>query len=465
MKTQAPKFSLALIGLVLAFNIRLPTVLAGPAVTSIACGADHSLFSKADGSLWVMGDNYHGQLGIGPTHANTNLPTQVLSSGVQRVAAGWQHSLCIVSGSLWVMGYNAYGSLGDGTTNDQFFPERIVTASSHLSVDAMAGGSFHSLFATFGGAFVGNYNLSATGANGAGELGDGTFTVHYSPEIIRPRASITAVAAGEGHSLFLQSDGSLWGMGDNRYGALGLGSIAETNIQVEIWSGGVTAVAAGPYHSLFIRSDGSLWAMGDNTFGQLGDNSTNNSYMPEQIVSGGVTAVAGGNDHSLFIKSDGSLWAMGGNFYGELGDGTTTQRLAPVMILSSNVVAVAAGDLHSLFIKSDGSLWGMGYSLSGQLGTGDYAEHHAPVLIVAGPPPAPVITGIHLSGANLILTGANGVSGETIHTLTSTNVAQPLSQWQPVATNVLSMDGNFTITAANAVISGAPQQFYILQAQ
>jgi len=46
--------------------------------------------------------------------------------------------------------------------------------------------------------------------------------------------------------------------------------------------------------------------------------------------------------------------------------------------------------------------------------------------------------------------------------LTSTNLALPLSQWMPVATNVLSASGNFTITATNAVNRSIPQRFYIL---
>jgi hypothetical protein len=41
----------------------------------------------------------------------------------------------------------------------------------------------------------------------------------------------------------------------------------------------------------------------------------------------------------------------------------------------------------------------------------------------------------------------------------------PLSQWTPVATNVLSAGGNFTITATNTVTRGVPQRFYILQEQ
>src|SRR2546430_14150253 len=67
MKTRVGKFSLAIVALALSFNLQLPTVLAGPAVTSIAGGLQHRLFSKSDGSLWVMGHNAYGELGIGFT--------------------------------------------------------------------------------------------------------------------------------------------------------------------------------------------------------------------------------------------------------------------------------------------------------------------------------------------------------------------------------------------------------------
>ena len=137
----------------------------------------------------------------------------------------------------------------------------------------------------------------------------------------------------------------------------------------------MTAIAAGDQHSLFLKSDGSLWAMGYNAFGQLGDGtfSVNFPYYgtnrPEQIVPGGVTAITAGSEHSLFVKSDGSLWGMGWNTEGELGDGTSNGNTnKPEQIVSNGVVAIAAGCWHSLFLKSDGSLWGMGYNYYGGLG-------------------------------------------------------------------------------------------------
>jgi alpha-tubulin suppressor-like RCC1 family protein len=94
-----------------------------------------------------------------------------------------------------------------------------------------------------------------------------------------------------------------------------------------------TAVAAGYSHSLFIKSDGSLWGMGRNDFGQLGIGTTNNQLSPVMIVPNNVVAVAAGEAQSLFIKTDGSLWAMGNNTIGQLGDGTYTNRLSPVQVM------------------------------------------------------------------------------------------------------------------------------------
>lgn len=74
----------------------------------------------------------------------------------------------------------------------------------------------------------------------------------------------------------------------------------------------------------------------------------------------------------------------------------------------------------------------------------------------------PQITGITLSGGNLILTGTNGVNGEPFVLLTSTNLATPLNQWIPLLTNTFGAE-NFSIT--NAINANAPQNFYLLQLQ
>src|ERR1035438_2042027 len=189
--------------------------------------------------------------------------------------------------------------------------------------------------------------------------------------------TVTKVAGGWAHSLFLKSDGSLWAMGLERDGELGDGTFGTapyygTNRPEQIVASGVTATAAGQYQSLFLKSDGSLWAMGYNQAGDLGDGTNNRTNRPEQIVASGVTAISAGYGHSLFLKSGGSLWGMGGNQFGELGDGTYISTNRPEQIVASGVTAISAGNGHSLFLKSDGSLWATGWNQYGQLGDGTY---------------------------------------------------------------------------------------------
>jgi hypothetical protein len=78
-------------------------------------------------------------------------------------------------------------------------------------------------------------------------------------------------------------------MGDNQYGQLGDGTYGSlntgTNKPEQIVASDVKAISAGQWHSVFVMSDGSLWAMGWNEYGQLGDGTSNyRTNRPEQIL-------------------------------------------------------------------------------------------------------------------------------------------------------------------------------------
>jgi alpha-tubulin suppressor-like RCC1 family protein len=266
-------------------------------VTHVAGGAAHTLFSKSDGSLWAMGYNGYGQLGIGFVPNQTNVPQQIPVSGVGLVAAGASHSLFQQGGILWAMGDNEFGQLGDGTASKHPFPQQVFSAAPRINIGPIACGSSSSYFQDYavsgsGGAFW------AMGWNGFGQLGDGTINSTNRPEEILVAIAghpVVAVAGGAYHCLYTAPNGSLWGMGDNVYGQLGTGDNTEHHVPVEIVASNVRAVAAGLYHSLFVKSDGSLWAMGLNNYGQLGDNTTVTKNIPEQVQFNGVVAVAAGN--------------------------------------------------------------------------------------------------------------------------------------------------------------------------
>jgi autotransporter-associated beta strand protein len=73
------------------------------------------------------------------------------------------------------------------------------------------------------------------------------------------------------------------------------------------------------------------------------------------------------------------------------------------------------------------------------------------------------ITSFSLTGnGNVVITGTNGQSGDAYYLLETTNLTLPISQWTPVATNVLNASGSFTFIGTNVVTPGGSQQFYRL---
>jgi uncharacterized repeat protein (TIGR02543 family) len=327
-------------------------------VAAVAAGWYHTVFVKTDGSLWAAGDDEDGELGDGQAnHGQTNAE-MILSSNVTAVAAGEFFTVLVkTDGSLWGMGDNSNGELSTNVTANTNKPTLIVSNG----VASVAAGIFQTLWITTNG------QLWGVGRDYYGELGDGqSYELGYftnKPEMI-VGSNVTAVTSGEGHTLFLTKDGTLWAMGDDQYGELGDGKSGfvgpdpvYTN-RPEAITNGVQAIAAGAYHSLFLMTNGSLWGMGNNEWGQLGNGNTNNQSLPVMIEPGNVVAIACGDDHSLFIKTDGSLWAMGADHYGQLGDmqsggGQFFGTNLPEMIVPGNVMAISGGHFFSAYIAPE----------------------------------------------------------------------------------------------------------------
>ena len=333
--------------------------------------------SVTNAALLAWGSNGYGQLGNGTNgpEVYTSLPITV-ASNVVAMARGGNHSLFVkADNTLWAMGYNASGGLGNGTTMDTSLPVQVTN-----NVVAVAAGWLHSLFVKTDG------TLWAMGYNFAGQLGNGNSGGNASTNRpIQVTSNVVAIAAGGEYSLFVKADGTLWAMGYNNYGQFGNGITGGiTNWPIMVASN-VMAVTASSYHSLFVKTDGTLWAMGNNTDGQLGngmDGMSASTNLPIQVTDN-VVAMAAGNQHSMFVKADGTLWAMGNNGYGQLGAGTLTQTNRPIVV-ASNVVTVASGFSHSMFVKADGTLWATGNNGTGQLGDGTTTLSTVPVLVNGG---------------------------------------------------------------------------------
>ncbi|HYA26590.1 MAG TPA: hypothetical protein VEE82_01195 [Thermodesulfovibrionales bacterium] len=124
---------------------------------------------------------------------------------------------------------------------------------------------------------------------GSGGSGDGSGN---SGKVSSNDSIPTPIGAGKYHSVALKSDGTVWTWGDNYYGQLGDGS-SDLSSGAPVQVSGlakITAITAGDFHTLALKSDGTVWTWGSNGNGQLGDGTTADSATPVQVI--GLTGVA-----------------------------------------------------------------------------------------------------------------------------------------------------------------------------
>lgn len=194
----------------------------------------------------------------------TNTPREMLKS--PRVAAGGNFSLIFDRHPPFDTGAHAGGSRF-AIIKTTWISGTYYSLNRNTSIDI---GENHILVVDL------DSNLRAVGKNMDGQLGVGT-TVDYF--------SIT----GETR---LDHD-------RNEY----VTAANENVLEWPIVSENVVQVAAGSYHSLFIKKDRTLWGVGENINGQLGVEDPLDQFLPVQITEN-VARVESGHEFSLFIVPD-----------------------------------------------------------------------------------------------------------------------------------------------------------------
>jgi hypothetical protein len=278
----------------------------------------------ADGTVWAWGSNSAGQLGD-DTKDDRPKPVQVHGPGgdgmlthVVGIAAGSNHSLALrADGTVWAWGNNSSGQLGDDTVKDRMTP---VQAKAMSFITAVAAGGSHSL------ALRADGTVWAWGAGTRGQLGSSFPLDRHLPGQVKGLASggmKKAIAAGANHSLGVRADGSVWAWGANEHGQVGDGSVLDRLLPVQAFRdrngsieplSSITAVAAGDVHSLAldgvgiaVTDGGFVWCWGANDQGQLGDGTMDErhrgvaAWQKEGGALRRVVAIAGGHAHSLAV--------------------------------------------------------------------------------------------------------------------------------------------------------------------
>lgn len=356
-----------------------------------------SLWIKSDGTLWGVGSNDAGQLGVESVKIKTSVPVKI-ADGVSEAISGSSGALFIKQdGSLWGMGSNQAQRLGTDLeayvrTPVQVADNVISAAMSGLAVyyvnahgelwenwsgDSVLkkGGSRTTLLAHNVRAvsaetrhllyFDHNHNVWTLGDNTRGQLG-GTEPFHATPIWIANEAQMLQTSST--HSLVLKFNGSVWGAGDDSYGQLASVNTAKNVLGVRSFSQ-VKALAAGGAQTAFIRENGALWTAGFDDYGSRGLGEIYVAQRPPTPLDQHVQSVATSGTQTLWVRANGELWGTGANGNGQLGIPTSPWNILPFQI-GTGFRSVRTAKKFSYFQKSDGSLWSSGLNTLGTLGLG-----------------------------------------------------------------------------------------------
>jgi len=188
-----------------------------------------------------------------------------------------------------------------------------------------------------------------------------------------PMTGFSRVAAGDGFSCGVKTDGTVWCWGRNNVKQLGDGTTTNRTRPVQVTGlTDATQIIAGQGFACVLKLDGTVACWGDNGAGQLGDGTTTGRSAPQVIPSlTSVTQISGNFMHVCARLSDSTARCWGWNVLYMLGDGTTTNGLSPVTPSNlTGVAQISAGVFQTCARLNDGTVrcWGAGNN--GGLGDG-----------------------------------------------------------------------------------------------
>jgi len=298
--------------------------------SKFSMGAWHTLVTKTDGTLWGWGDNGGGRLGLNSNQAvDYSSPVQISSDTTWNnvISAAYTTSYAIkTDGTLWTMGSNYYGQLGlnQGQPANVSSPTQIGSGTDWSSITS----GLYSVFAT-----KTNGALWSWGYNNTGVLGQNDRAWRSSPVQVPGTTWTSQISSGHTQVLAIKTDGTLWGWGDNERGQLGLNDNNRRSSPVQIPGTTWSTINIGKQQAYATKSDNTFWTWGMNEIGGLGQNSTVKYSSPVQIP--GTTWVGGdggGQENVAVVKTDNTLWTWGLNQSGTLAQNNRTQYSSPVQV-------------------------------------------------------------------------------------------------------------------------------------
>jgi alpha-tubulin suppressor-like RCC1 family protein len=256
------------------------------------------------------------------------------------------HTILANKKKIYVFGQNYYGQLGLGHNEEQNSPQLLELeqeVSQTLSLKGrldwkltlpspIACGAYHTIILGV------NNDVLVFGKNYDGQLGLGHNERQNKPQLLMHGEKIHQIACGDDHTVILKvnrvglrsylvpegqveieskSYHDVVVFGYNKYGQLGLGHNEDQNKPQLLMHGEeIHQIACGSYHTVILKADHDILVFGDNYSGQLGLGHDKNQNKPQLLIRGEkISQIACGNNHTVIVKANDDVLVFGYNAY------------------------------------------------------------------------------------------------------------------------------------------------------
>lgn len=285
---------------------------------------------KKSAEIYATGANQHNQ--ISPLSVTFIIPpTKVDFGGTIIDYAVSERNLYVIDSNndLWGVGNNSYRQMGN------------IGATTVLTKYTAQALKFSKVFASGRKvlALTTDGKLFACGQDDYGEIGLGSGTGVFGSSRVAEFTEVTLdsdlnnidftklekIEFADTSSILLMSDGTVYGVGLNKYGELGLG---DSNFRGR-WTKNtffnnkpkVIDIKSGSKFTLYLLENGDVYATGDNSFGQLGNGTKNSTNTPKKVNISDVKSISAGSGHVIVVRNDDTAWSFGKGSHGQLGNG------------------------------------------------------------------------------------------------------------------------------------------------
>ncbi|OXM84341.1 S-layer homology domain-containing protein [Paenibacillus rigui] len=308
-------------------------------------------------------------------------PAEAHAASVMFTSVASQHNTTLAldaNGRIWGWGWNVSGNLGDGTVRYSYWPKQITVTDNGVPV------SFKEVKPGFNASLAldTNGNIWGTGDNGSGQLGLGSGTASV---LVWTKLQVTdggsavvfkKIASLRGTSFALDSNGQLWIWGF-RTGSPDFRVPTKQSLTDNHGNPAVfTALEGSDENGMALDSSNHLWRIYDGAYssGELTVMDGGTEVEFQSIFAGGDYGSGIGRQR-LALDTNGELWSWGPDEEGQQGNGAVTGIVGSPTKLSITdngnpvkLVKITAGNMDVLALDTNGDMWTWGRNASGQLG-------------------------------------------------------------------------------------------------